>query len=258
MARTPDQPISTDRGRRRRDDLLAAARSVFEELGYANTTVSEIVRVSGGSRASFYSYFASADDALHELVDELAEQLFEASTESLHRGDTPIETLTDSIRQFMHAYRDRAALLGVLDQATATSEAPEFVPLCSVELALAAPTVIKNGPSGMRMIAPIEAMRMSGERLNGTLAGPAAADWLTIADGVATIDVRATIRTEDDATIFVQYRGRSDASQGMGTKPVHVAATFETDAAQYAWLNPLLAVGRGELSELRYEWFEVR
>lgn len=137
-------------------------------------------------------------------------------------------------------------------------KAPEFIPLCSVELELAVPTVIQDGPAGMRMIAPIEAMRLSGERLNGTLEGPSAADWLTIAGGVATIDVRATIRTDDDAIVFVQYRGRSDATAGMGSAPIHVAATFETASEDYAWLNPLLAVGRGELSELRYEWFEVR
>ena len=135
---------------------------------------------------------------------------------------------------------------------------PEFVPLCTVELELAAPTIIKDGPTGTRMIAPIEGMKLTGDRLNAALDGPSAADWLTIAGGVATIDVRATIRTHDDAVIFVQYRGRSDATRGMGSAPVHVAATFETAAPAYTWLNPLLAVGRGEFSKLRYEWFEVR
>ena len=122
MARTPDQPVLTDRGRRRRSDLLEATRRVFEEVGYSNATVSDIVRVSGGSRASFYSYFTSADDALLELVGELADELFDASTRPLQPGATPFETLSSTIRQFMHAYRDRAELLAVLDQATVTSD----------------------------------------------------------------------------------------------------------------------------------------
>lgn len=133
-----------------------------------------------------------------------------------------------------------------------------LIPLCSVDLELAAATVIKAGPAGTRIIAPITGMRLTGDRLNGTLEGQAAADWMTVVDGVATIDVRATIRTDDDAIVFVQYRGRSDASQRIGAAPMHVAVTFETAAPQYAWLNALLAVGRGELSEMRYEWFEVR
>ncbi len=87
--------------------------------------------------------------------------------------------------------------------------APEFVPLCSVELELASSTVIKDGPAGTRMIAPIDAMRVRGDRLNAELEGTSAADWLTIAGGVATIDVRATIRTDDGAIVFVQYRGRN-------------------------------------------------
>ncbi len=101
---------------------MDAASRVFQEVGYSNATVSDIVRVSGGSRASFYSYFTSADDALLELVRELADDLFDASTHPLERGATPFETLTSTIRQFMHAYRDRARLLAVLDQATVTSD----------------------------------------------------------------------------------------------------------------------------------------
>ena len=137
-------------------------------------------------------------------------------------------------------------------------QGPEFIPLCSLELELGNTTVIKNGPAGTRVIAPILDMRFTGPRLNARLEGSSAADWLTIVGGVATIDVRATIRTDDDALVFVQYRGRSDAQAGMGSGPVHVAATFETSAPNYQWLNPLLAVGRGELQARRYEWFEVR
>lgn len=129
MARTPDHPVKTDRARQRRRDLLSAARQVFEEMGYSNTTVSDIVRVSGGSRASFYSYFATADDALHELVRELADDLFEASTQPMERHSEPFETLSSTIRQFMHAYRDRALLLAVLDQATVANEAFRVVRL---------------------------------------------------------------------------------------------------------------------------------
>lgn len=137
-------------------------------------------------------------------------------------------------------------------------ESPTFIPLCTVDLELVSATVIEDGPAGTRLIAPISAMRLTGERLSGELDGPCAADWMTISGGVATVDVRATIRTDDDAIVFVQYRGRSDAAGGVGSAPFHVAVTFETSAERYLWLNPLVAVGRGELAEMRYEWFEVR
>ncbi len=99
-----------------------AARRAFEEGGYVETSVSDIVRIAGGSRASFYSYFTSKDDALGVLVDELTDDLFAAATQPVV-GTTPFEKLTATIRQFMHAYRDRAPVLLILDQATTVNKA---------------------------------------------------------------------------------------------------------------------------------------
>jgi AcrR family transcriptional regulator len=118
VARTPEQPLSTAKSRRRRAELLVAAQQAFEERGYVDTSVSDIVRVAGGSRASFYSYFTSKDDALSVLVTELTDNLFAAATQPLALHATTFENTAASIRQFLNAYRDRAPLLLVLDQAT--------------------------------------------------------------------------------------------------------------------------------------------
>ena len=122
MARTPDQPTVTPKSRRRRAELLSAARRAFEERGYVETSVSDIVRLAGGSRAAFYSYFDSKDDVLGVLVRELTDDLFAAATSPVSAAATPYETIATSIGQFMHAYRDRAALLLILDQATTVSD----------------------------------------------------------------------------------------------------------------------------------------
>lgn len=122
MARTPEQPTATARSRRRRAELLIAARQAFEERGYVETSVSDIVRIAGGSRASFYSYFSSKDDTLGALVGELVDDLFAAATQPADVGASPFETLAATIRQFMQAYRDRAALLLILDQATTVND----------------------------------------------------------------------------------------------------------------------------------------
>lgn len=101
---------------------MAAARQAFEERGYVETSVSDIVRIAGGSRASFYSYFTSKDDVLSVLVGELTDDLFAAATQPVEPGTAPFENLVATIRQFMHAYRDRAPLLLILDQATTVNE----------------------------------------------------------------------------------------------------------------------------------------
>jgi AcrR family transcriptional regulator len=123
VARTPAHPLATAKSRRRRADLLAAARQAFEERGYVDTSVSDIVRVAGCSRASFYSYFTSKDAALSELVNDLTDDLYAAATLPVDPGATTFGNLAASIRQFMRVYRDRAPLLLVLDQATTVNPA---------------------------------------------------------------------------------------------------------------------------------------
>lgn len=134
----------------------------------------------------------------------------------------------------------------------------ELRPLCVVDLELEPAIHIGDGPSGTRMVVGIAAMTLSGDRLQATMKGRAAADWLTIVRGVATIDVRATLETHDGALIFLQYRGRSDVAKGIGSSPIYVTPTFETSDERYTWLNHTQAVGKGDLKTMRYEWFELR
>jgi Protein of unknown function (DUF3237) len=137
-------------------------------------------------------------------------------------------------------------------------QTPELVPLCRVDLELGPPTIVGEGPSGTRMIVELQAMTLTGDRLNGHLIGCAAADWLTVVGTVATIDVRATIETHDGAIVYVQYRGRSDVTRGIGAAPIYVTPTFETGDDRYQWLNHIQAVGKGLLRDLRYDWYELR
>jgi hypothetical protein len=134
----------------------------------------------------------------------------------------------------------------------------ELIPLCDVDIVLAAPIFVGEGPSGARLIFEVDDMVVTGDRLSGTSKGHAAADWLTIVGSVGTLDVRGTFETDDGALVYVQYRGRTDTSTPGA--PVYAAPTFETGDERYAWLNTIQAVGKGVLtgSDLHYEWYEVR
>jgi Protein of unknown function (DUF3237) len=140
----------------------------------------------------------------------------------------------------------------------------ELVPLCTMVLDLAPSLAVGTGPAGDRSVGEIRAATLSGDRLQGALAGPAAADWLVRTGAIGVIDARMTIRTNDGALIYVQYGGRLDLSNpGEGMFP-KVAPVFETGDGRYAWLNAIQAVGKGKLSvgadgaRLDYEFFEVR
>ena len=136
----------------------------------------------------------------------------------------------------------------------------DLIPLATVTIGLDPPLVVDGAPNGSRYIAEVSHVALTGDRVNATLKGRAAADWLTLgADGTGTIDVRMLLETDDGALVFVQYHGRIDLSPG-GDAVAFAAPRFETGDERYAWLNKIQAVGKGAFdgSGLVYEWYEVR
>ena len=136
--------------------------------------------------------------------------------------------------------------------------APELVPLATMTATLGESHTIKGGPIGTRIIAEVTAIELTGERLNATLASPAAADWLSVSPdrSMGTLDVRATLRTDDGELVQVEYTGRID----FATSTAVSTPLFETGAEQYDWLNRIQAIGVGksEPGSITYELFEVR
>jgi AcrR family transcriptional regulator len=60
---------------RRRDEILAAALRLFNERGFAETTVGDIARAAGAATGTVYLYFPSKDDVLAGLHDSFYEGL---------------------------------------------------------------------------------------------------------------------------------------------------------------------------------------
>lgn len=139
----------------------------------------------------------------------------------------------------------------------------ELQPFGTLSLTLASDRLFMLGqtPVGTRIIQEIEAIELKGEKLNATLKGKAAADWLAIdATGIATFDIRMTLETEDGAVVYLNYVGKADWSAGMGKAPVYVTAQFETGDDRYRWLNTAHVIGKGELAPgggLVYEFAQV-
>jgi hypothetical protein len=116
------------------------------------------------------------------------------------------------------------------------------------------------------VIVEVASVEVKGDRLRGEMMGAATADWLLIGpEGTVTPDIRAALRTDDGAIIFVQYSGRMTGDWSQGPQlpaTVYVAPRFETSDERYLWLNRIQAIGKGTLYEdglsLDYEWYEVR
>ncbi len=73
MPRQPADELGP-RARRTVAKLIAAARDVYLMRGYSGTTVDEITRVAGASRASFYTYFPAKRDVLLAVGETAASE----------------------------------------------------------------------------------------------------------------------------------------------------------------------------------------
>jgi hypothetical protein len=136
----------------------------------------------------------------------------------------------------------------------------ELVPLATMVVELADPLVLAETPAGTRVIVEVKSFTVVGDRLKATDKGRVGADWLTIGpDGTGTLDVRATMETDDGALIYAYYQGRRDFSESMDA-PLYTAPKFETGDERYRWLNKIQAVAKGALdgSTLTYEIYELR
>lgn len=130
----------------------------------------------------------------------------------------------------------------------------ELVPLCIATVSLAETITV----SPTLVIGEVTAARFEGERLNGSMKGHAAADWLKVSpDGYGTLDVKVTLETDDGAIIHATYSGRLQ----FDTLTVYATPQFHTGDERYAWLNRIQAVAKGAFTApttLVYEMYELR
>ena len=56
---------------KKRDSIVKSALSAFLELGYGGTTMDEVVKRAGGSKASIYKHFKNKEDLFATVIDEL-------------------------------------------------------------------------------------------------------------------------------------------------------------------------------------------
>jgi hypothetical protein len=116
--------------------------------------------------------------------------------------------------------------------------------LYRIHLDTGAPTFLRGGPLGTRIIAPVTGGTFEGPRLKGTVGPAPAGDWVTVrADGAMQLDVRLVLTTDDGAAIYCSYVGIMRNVDGV--MQARGAPQFETGDERYAWLNPLQGVGIG-------------
>lgn len=130
--------------------------------------------------------------------------------------------------------------------------------LAHVEVKLGPTHALLKAPYGARLNVDVLDARIEGERLKASLLGTAAADWVTAAPDNKTgaLDVRATLRTDDGAIVYTEYRGRV-RFRADGLNQVFTSPRFETGDPRYAWLNGIQCIGKG-ISNQHERWLRYR
>jgi len=65
------------RGEKRHDAILEAAWKLFLEKDYAYVSMDDIIRVSGGSKATLYKQFKNKEGILAAVIDRLAKEMIQ-------------------------------------------------------------------------------------------------------------------------------------------------------------------------------------
>ena len=141
----------------------------------------------------------------------------------------------------------------------ATTETPpklEFI--FAAHVTVDTPLDLGDVAKGGRRIVPITGGDFSGPKIRGTIV-PGGADWQVLRhDGVAELEARYTLRTDDGALIYVRNlalrHGPPEVIAALAAgRPVDPASYyfrgatfFETSAARYFWITKSIVVCTGE------------
>lgn len=108
----------TERGRRTRDGLIEAARTVFERQGFAATRMSDIAAEAGVSHGTVYTYFDTKEDVLEATMQQLVDQLLE----TIGGADLtdPVERIANANERYLSAFAENAPLLRVVEEVSVT------------------------------------------------------------------------------------------------------------------------------------------
>ncbi|MGW5640539.1 TetR/AcrR family transcriptional regulator [Streptomyces sp. NPDC003832] len=117
----PKMPTTT-RGRRTRDGLILAGREVLERDGWSGFSPEAVVQVAGVSYGTFYTYFESKEDLLHNVLRSVAGEMFTSSLVPPDTTDDPYTRLVESNRRFLRAWDQASKVVRIVEQGAATDK----------------------------------------------------------------------------------------------------------------------------------------
>lgn len=97
-ARVP-RPARRPRQEDRREAILEAATEAFYRHGYGGASLRDIARQAGITQATVYYHFKNKEEILLTIIEEFAEELFQALLSALARDGDPVARLRGALAQ---------------------------------------------------------------------------------------------------------------------------------------------------------------
>lgn len=114
-AKLGTQP-QTARGKRTREALIVAARTVFERDGFVDSRLVDIAAEAKCSIGSFYTWFDSKDEVFAAVLHQAQSEMLHPGTSGMAATDDPVAIIAASNRAYFEAYRRNARLNQLLLQ----------------------------------------------------------------------------------------------------------------------------------------------
>jgi hypothetical protein len=160
-------------------------------------------------------------------------------------------------------------MTGLFESPVQSSIAVEHI--CDFEIEFEPLQTIASPAVGTRLNVVVARGVARGPRLNGEFL-PGGGDWITLGtDGIARLDVRATLRADDGHLVYVTNTGRhvgtdTTSARFAGGELIawdeaytHSSPLFETDSETYGWLNGAVttAINEVALDRVHYRIYRI-
>src|SRR5687768_14440502 len=105
-----------ERSESTRGALIAAARRLFAERGYADVGTEEIVRAAGVTRGALYHHFAGKRDVLRAVYEQLEGEIATEVAAGVEPGAGIVDTLSAGAERFLdHCLEPEVQRIVLLD-----------------------------------------------------------------------------------------------------------------------------------------------
>jgi AcrR family transcriptional regulator len=105
----PGRTLKAEQSEATRGALIAAARGLFAERGYAAVGTEEIVRAAGVTRGALYHHFSGKKQLFQAVYEDVERQLVERIAESaISSASDPLQALHAGAQAFLDACEDPA------------------------------------------------------------------------------------------------------------------------------------------------------